>query len=211
MELLYPDIYHSANDHPFGDEVCTRAYLVTRSEGNLLFYSSASIEESFEFIHNQGGLSAQYLNHRDEASAHCDRVRERFGAPLSCHQLEAFAVSQQCQVTHTFEERQLLKSNLEVIPTPGHCPGSSCYLLTLNDRRYLFCGDTLYPDQGQWTVFVDDSRDGDKSEMISSLELLREVPVDVVLPGLFVGNTAFEAVSKERWSSIIDQCLRQLG
>ena len=37
IELL-PDIFHTASDRPFANEVETRAYLVTLAAGNLLFY-----------------------------------------------------------------------------------------------------------------------------------------------------------------------------
>ncbi|MEH6627368.1 MAG: MBL fold metallo-hydrolase [Motiliproteus sp.] len=210
MERLYPGIYHSEDDHPFDNEVCTRAYVVSLPEGNLLFYSSSNIEQNFAFIQDLGGLAGQYLNHRDEASAYCDRVRDRFGSPLHCHQLEEYEVSQHCQVATTFKNRQQLRSNLEAIPTPGHCPGSSCYLLTMDEKHYLFCGDTIYPDAGQWKTYLSGKRSS-KPDMIQSLELLRSLPVDVVLPGLYIGTTSFEAVSSERWNSIIDQCLCQLG
>ncbi len=210
MELLYPGIYHSEGEHPFDDAICTRAYVVTLPEGNLLFYSSSAIEDHFDFIADQGGLAGQYLNHRDEASIYCDRVRERFGSPLHCHQLEEYPIAQHCEVSNTFSQRERLRSNLEAIPTPGHCPGSSCYLLTVEEKNYLFCGDTIYPDEGQWKTYLAGERSS-KPDMIQSLELLRSLPVDVVLPGLYIGKTAFEAVSTERWNSIIDQCLCQLG
>lgn len=35
-------------------------------------------------------------------------------------------------------------NGIEVIPTPGHTPGSTCYLVPgVNGQSYLFTGDTI--------------------------------------------------------------------
>ena len=39
-------------------------------------------------------------------------------------------------------------NDVEVLPTPGHSPGSTCYVVTgVGGERYLFTGDTIFPDR----------------------------------------------------------------
>ena len=45
-----------------------------------------------------------------------------------------------------------IEPDLTVIPTPGHTTGGVCYLLTLNNIRYLFTGDLLYFDTDKWII-----------------------------------------------------------
>lgn len=116
-----------------------------RPESNLLFYSSSAIDKEFGFIAGNGGLLRQYVNHRDEASPFCDRVAERFQAPLSCHAEERVAIEKQCRVGGIFGRRTRLHPDLEAIPTPGHCPGSTCFLRDSPEGKVLFTGDILYP------------------------------------------------------------------
>lgn len=209
MRRVSDYLYQSAPDHPFQNEVKTSAYLLIRRGGNLLMYSSKSMEHEAERIRALGGIAHQYLNHRDEASKSCNWVGETFNAPLACHQKEAEAVAKVCTVHKTFDEETDLHPDLRAIPTPGHCPGSTCYLWQAPDRRYLFTGDTIYLTDGRWRVFV--SR-GTSAEMIASLELISELAFDVLVPGLFQGDVAQVPVTPaeiRRQTGEIIQRLRQ--
>jgi len=207
---LLPNIFYTNPDRPFSNEVETRAYLVNLAAGNILFYSSSHIEQEFDFIHSKGGLFKQYLNHRDEASEYCDLARMRFNAPLVCHELESDAVSQRCKVSETYSARHHILPVLEAIPTPGHCPGSTCYLLQHDGKHILFTGDTIYPDNGEWKVYLHGSRSSGK-DMLTSLELLGSLAVDVILPGLYIGALRWEEVPPSRWHSIINGCIKQVS
>lgn len=69
-------------------------------------------------------------------------------------------------------------SELKVLATPGHTPGSIC--LWDKSNGYLFTGDTLFAHGVGRTDFVL----GDPLAMRSSMQLLGELPdVTVVLPG----------------------------
>lgn len=208
IELL-PDIFHTDSDRPFANEVETRAYLVTLATGNILFYSSSLIGREFDFIQSKGGILKQYLNHRDEASEYCDVVRRRFNAPLICHELERDAVSEHCEVSATFSERHHILPVLEAIPTPGHCPGSTCYLLQYGGKHILFSGDTIYPDNGVWKTYLHGSSSNVK-DMLSSLDLLGNLAVDTIFPGLYIGAVSWEEVSTSRWHSLLNECTRYI-
>jgi glyoxylase-like metal-dependent hydrolase (beta-lactamase superfamily II) len=68
--------------------------------------------------------------------------------------LKESAIAAICQVGGTFEQRKFHFPDFEVIPTPGHTEGSTCFLWDDRQRRYLFTGDTIYLKDGEWVVAV---------------------------------------------------------
>ena len=85
------------------------------------------------------------------------------------------------------EDLRLGNKTFHVIHTPGHTPGSSCFLLQLSGKNLLFSGDTLFYDGRlgwQGNPFADNSR-----YAASLLRLARFtqddkwVRWDVLLPG----------------------------
>lgn len=207
MEMVADGLFRSIIEKPFNNAVTTAAYFLVRPEGNILFYSSAFIEQHFDFMEKQGGVAHQLVNHRDEASGFCDLVAAKFQAPLQCHALEKDAILSKCSIGKTFESRHHLFPDLEAIPTPGHCPGSTCFLYE-GKTNILFTGDTFYPAKGTWSVAV---ADGKQEQMIESLTLLRDLKVDMVLPSLFIGDIGYQSfASAEEFYEVIDQCISRL-
>jgi len=208
MDEVVDDLYRTRSERPFGNVVQTVAWLLLRDEGNLLFYSSGFIEEYLGFIEARGGVAWQLVNHRDEATSSCDVVEERFEAPLVCHVLEREAISEKCRVGRVILEHQRTFEGLQVIHTPGHCPGSTCFLLPRPNGNVLFTGDTLYPTNGRWGVAIGD---GHQQEMISSLETLAALDVSVVIPSLFIGD-ADHGRFHERgsYTEMIQSCIERL-
>jgi glyoxylase-like metal-dependent hydrolase (beta-lactamase superfamily II) len=123
-----------------------------------------------------GGISRHYLNHRHEAMFASDAV----AAPLFVHEREAEHVAPAHNVRGTFSRRHLLDDDFEVIPTPGHTSGATAYLWDSGRRRYLFTGDSIMLDDGEWIAAVLES--SDRAAYVESLELLREVEFDVLVP-----------------------------
>ncbi len=163
----------------------THAYVLRRPQGNAVLYSSSTLPSEADWLREAGGVDHQFLNHRDEAGPACDWVFDTFGAPLHCHELERDAIGKQCTVHGTFREEGYVLPDLLAIPTPGHCPGSTCYLWHGPDDDYLFTGDTVYLNEGRWEVYV--SR-GTTDEMIASLNRIAKLRFGFLLPGLFIGD-----------------------
>ena len=207
MKRITQQLYQSRIDHPFGDQVQTVAYLLVREEGNLLFYSSRFMEEEFDFIEGLGGISHQILNHRDEASPFCDVVFDQYGAPLICHQKEEKAVSEKCRVGKTITEGAVFH-DLEAIHTPGHAPGSTCFLWKREEGNILFTGDTFYPRNGVWSVAI---QEGKQDEMIRSLEKLKDLEVSGLIPGLFIGEESFGFFKNQKeYRDTLSLCIERL-
>jgi glyoxylase-like metal-dependent hydrolase (beta-lactamase superfamily II) len=208
MKQLYPDLWQTQAEHPFGPGSATHAYLLTRSSGNLLFYSCGHAGEYPE-ISRLGGAVRQYLSHRDEAGPALRRIKESLGSLLCCHALEAEAVRKFCPVDLTFEHRECHLGDIEVIPTPGHTDGSTCFLCTSRDGklRYLFTGDTLFPDGDSWGTYVSPSH---RRTLAESLESLRALEPDVVLSSASSGRP-FQEMGPGEWQAIVDRAINSLS
>jgi hypothetical protein len=176
----------------FGPALEIRAFLLERAEGNLLLYRSAALKRQAEVIDDLGGISRQYLNHWHEAAPTCDWVAETFGAPLLCHADDEAKVSEACNVSETFAERHIVGDDFEVIPTPGHTPGATIFRWETGEHRCLFTGDTLFFPSGEWVAAVLES--SDRERYIESLELIRGLDFDVVVPSITGAGRPYHAV-----------------
>jgi len=77
---------------------------------------------------------------------------------------------------HGGDKIQLGKTEIEVLHTPGHTPGSACYQI----RDHLITGDTLFV----WGCGRCDLAGGDPEIMYDSLKKLADMPDEtVILPG----------------------------
>jgi hypothetical protein len=161
---------------PFAPATHIRAFALERAGGNVLVYSTDTLAASVPAFDALGGISRHYLNHRHEAMFASDGVV----APLFVHEREAEHVAPAYNVRGTFSRRHLLDDDFEVIPTPGHTSGATAYLWDSGRRRYLFTGDSIMLDDGDWIAAVLES--SDRAAYLESLELLRDVEFDVLVP-----------------------------
>ena len=207
LTKIRDDLFQTRMDSP-SPGLTTHAYLWRGPAGNVLFYNPAG-EAEFDEIEKLGGVSAQYLSHLDEAGPSLTRIAERFGRQLHAPAAELEAIAKHGRVDVVLDAVRHVDSNeVEVLPTPGHSPGSTCYLVTgAGGERYLFTGDTIFPTAvDTWSTFVVPGR-GDPAAMRDSIKLLGSVEPDVVISSAFGGETAIETVDAARWAKIIDQAL----
>jgi len=107
-----------------------------------------------------------------------DSVKEALGAPVMCHPAEQIMPGSKIDIPLADgDEIQLGGSVVKVIHTPGHTPGSVCFLA----GRFLIAGDVLFPGGPGHT----DTPEEFKQSLVSIEEkLLAPLGDDVmVLPG----------------------------
>jgi glyoxylase-like metal-dependent hydrolase (beta-lactamase superfamily II) len=211
MDSVIPGLYASAPEPlGFGPSLGIRAFLLVREQGNLLIYRSATLEQDAEAVNDLGGISRQYLNHWHEASPACDWVASTFDAPLHVHENDAPSVSDICHVEETFSERHRLDDDFEVIPIPGHTSGATAFLWDTEQHRTLFTGDTIFFVRGRWRAAVLDGV-SDRERYIESLELIRTLDFDFVVPGIApAGESYYEFVEKAEAERHIDKILERV-
>ena len=214
MHTVVPGLHASAPEAlGFGRKPMEiRAYLLERAAGNLLVYRSAALPDDRARVDDLGGVARQYLNHSHEASPACDRVSELFGAPVHVHADDAAETARSCTVGGTFSDRHRVDDDFEVIPAPGHTPGATAFLWDSPGHRVLFTGDTIFVRDGEWIAAVLDGV-SDRERYLQSLELLRGLEFDVLVPGVAVVGQPAQALvdpaeGRSRIGAIIDRLSR---
>ena len=205
MKRLYPDLWQTAEEKQFG-VLTVHAYLLDRPGGNVLFYNPRSTGD-FDEIAALGGIAHHCLSHCHEVDESLADVAGRFDSKLCCHALvEPYlpeAIS--AEVLFRSPPREFLGGDMEVIHTPGHTNNSVCYRYhSPHGKTYLFTGDAIYLDGGEWKTIVVADDGGDEAELAGSLKALGELEVDVVICSVSVGEMRIVEVTPPEWRSIID-------
>jgi glyoxylase-like metal-dependent hydrolase (beta-lactamase superfamily II) len=182
---------------PFAPALHIRAFTLERRHGDVLVYSTSGVEADT--------VTRQYLNHGHEAMFLSDAV----GAPLFVHEADRTAVPR--RVRGTFSRRHTLDDDFEVIPIPGHTPGATAYLWDNGAQRLLFTGDSVYLRDGEWVGAVLGS--SDRAAYLQSLELIRELEFDVLVPwAASAGQPEYaitdRADTRRRIDAIVDRVQR---
>ena len=154
MRQIRPDLWQTRTDTPFPG-LTTHAYLWTGPERNVLFYCPAT-DADFDTIEKLGGVDDQYLSHQDEAGPMLARIADRFGSRLHAPAAELARIGRHAHIDVPLADRHVDSNGVEVVPTPGHSPGSTCYLVPgAQGETYLFTGDTTFVgDDGTWTTYL---------------------------------------------------------
>lgn len=190
MDTQVPGLHASTPQPlPFAPSLDIRAFLLRRERGNLLVYSTTTLDSDASAIEALGGVSRRYLNHRHEAMFLSDRIT----APLFVHESERESVAKTGDVRATFSRRHMLDDDFEVIPTPGHTSGATAFLWDSGRHRFLFTGDTIELNDGEWAAAVLGS--SDRAAYVESLELLRGLEFDVLVPWAATRGQPYHAVT----------------
>jgi glyoxylase-like metal-dependent hydrolase (beta-lactamase superfamily II) len=203
-----PSLYASPpHPLPFAPELDIRAFVLPRAAGNLLVYSAPAITVDPDGIQELGGVVRHYLNHWHEAMFLSDDV----AAPVHVHEADRDEVAERTTVAATFAARETIGHDFEVIPIPGHTPGATAFLWDSGERRHLFTGDSIYLHEGEWIAAVLES--SDRAAYLRSLELLREVEFDVLVPWAATSGephftTTSRADARRRIDAIIERLRR---
>lgn len=209
MRQIQPDLWETEAERPFPGLI-THAYLLTRDDGNVLFYNTSHAGE-IEAMAAHGGVPHQFLSHQDELGPSLKKIRARFDTRLGGHRREAEAFAKFVAPDILFDGREVLLGNVEVIPTPGHTSGSTCFLVESPEgKRYLFTGDTLFlGDDGGWRAGYLEGM-SEREPLAESLELLRGLAPDVVISSAAPTGTGFEVMAPEDWPAKVDAALDRL-
>jgi Metallo-beta-lactamase superfamily len=212
VDPVIPSLFASTPDTlAFDRSLEIRSFLVQRDAGNILVYRGDAVEQDTGSVGLLGGVSRQYLNHRHEASLSSDWITSEYGAPLFVHRADADAVSRTAELGALFYGRHRLDADFEVIPTPGHTPGATAFLWDSGEHRSLFTGDTIFLREGEWVAAVLDF--SDRERYLESLELLRALDFDVLVPWAATAGGPYyalvdEAEAKRRITSILHRVRR---
>lgn len=189
---------------PFAPSLEVRAFVLERSQGNIVIYSTSGLATD-QALSEAGGATRHYLNHWHESMF----PPEHPVAPLFVHADDRDQV-ESIPVRASFQRRHYLGEDFEVIPIPGHTPGATAYLWDSGAARLLFTGDTIFLRGGEWRAAVLDS--SDREAYARSLELVRELDFDVLVPwAAGVGEDPYAFTDSGDRRRRIDALLRRVG
>jgi glyoxylase-like metal-dependent hydrolase (beta-lactamase superfamily II) len=211
MRPIRADLWEARVDSPYPG-LTTHAYLWTGGkEGNVLFYGTQT-DADFDAIEELGGVAHQYISHRDEAGPMLAAIKQRFGAQLHAPAVELLEIGQHAHVDVPVASRHVDANGIEVIPTPGHSPGSTCYLVPgVNGQSYLFTGDTIMLGaDGDWVAghIPPISEAGPLAE---SLRLLGTLRPDLVISSAFPSEAAVHVPGGAQWVDCVAQARSRLA
>jgi hypothetical protein len=174
---------------PYQHNVLLRSYLLERPQGNLLVYNSPGLSEAADAIRALGEPARLLVNHGHESMY----GQPALDAPVWVHTRDRAEIAASLDVAGTFEGRQMIDDDLEVIPTPGHTPGTTSFLWNNGTHRFLFTGDFIWIEDGQWKAVVLDPEL--RGEYLESLALVRDLDFDVLVPwGTTEGGPSIDLV-----------------
>ncbi|MCT7661658.1 MBL fold metallo-hydrolase [Mycobacterium deserti] len=207
MKQVLTDLWETRTDSPFPG-LTTHAYLWTAR--NALFYSPAT-DADFDELTQLGGVADQYLSHRDEAGPMLQRIADRFGARLHAPVAELVEIGAHAHIDVPLGSRHVDENGVEVLPGPGHTPGSTCYQVDGAEGTYLFTGDTLFlSDGGEWTAgFIPGMSDAEA--LTSTLQMLATLTPDVVISSAFQGPSAVHRIDPDGWSNLVEKAIYRLS
>ena len=209
MKHVLSDLWETQTYSPFPG-LTTHAYLWTPA--NVLFYSVGT-DGDFDELAGLGGVNHQYLSHRDEAGPMLKRIAERFGATLHAAAADLPDITQHAHVDVASSGHQTDANGIEIIPTPGHSPGSVCYVVEGADGRYLLTGDTVFRDtEGRWRAGYIEGfhQSGDAATIADSLRVIAGLAPDYVISSAFQGDSAVHRIENGRWPDDVAQAIAGL-
>ena len=175
---------------PFMAGVSVRSFLLERPEGNVIVYNSPGLGECGAQIDELGGATRLVLNHAHEGMYGEPGIE----VPVFVGAEDRDEAARSMTVSGTFSERQLIDSDLEVIPTPGHTAGATSYLWDNGQHRFLFTGDSLWLEDGEWAAVVLGT--SDRSAFLDSVAVVRSLDFDVLVPWVSLGEAYLDVVDR---------------
>ena len=154
------------------------SYFIQHPDGNWLIDSPRYMKHLVDAIERMGGLRYVFLTHEDDV-ADAAQYATRFGARRIIHRADADAMPDAEWIVEGLETVRLAPQ-FELIPVPGHTPGSSALLY---DRRFLLSGDHLWWDPDTRSLEAPRRLVWRSRAMVQSIEKLLNYRFEWVLPG----------------------------
>ena len=191
---------------PFLANAQVRSFILERPQGNVIVYNSPGLSEAADEIRALGDVTRLMLNHGHEAMYGPPQL----DVPVFVHERDRAETASSLRVSGTFTRRQMIDDDLEVIPIPGHTSGTTCYLWDSGTHQFLFTGDSLWVEHGEWKAVVLGS--SDRAASLDSLRLISELDFDVLVPwAAMTGEPAVHTVDREDARTRIDAVIARVA
>ena len=183
--LILPGVFAFT---PNRDTLGATSYLIVDKSGNILFDCPSWNEANQQFIQSQGGVKSLIISHRGGIGKNVLQMQQTLECAVIMQQEEAYLLPE-VEVT-SFADRFSINSDLELIWTPGHSPGSSC-LYFKQQGGILFTGRHLLPKSPTEIVPLRTAKTFHWRRQLKSIAALRDrfdsTSLRYILPGANTG------------------------
>lgn len=159
---------------PFLAGVVVRSFVLKREQGNIIVYNSPGVTAAAHEILKLGRPDRLLITHWHEAMFGPPNL----GVPIFVH--ESDRALTKLPITGSFSNRQRIDDDLEVVPTPGHTPGTTMFLWDNGEHRLLFSGDSIWVQGGDWKAVL--LEENGREAYIDSLSQLMDLHFDILVP-----------------------------
>jgi len=159
---------------PFLNGVVVRSFVLERESGNTIIYHSPGITAAAREIMELGQPDRLLVNHWHEAMYEAPAL----DVPIFVHERDRGQTN--LPIADSFSTREQIADDLEVIPTPGHTPGTTAFLWDNGEHRLLFPGDSIWVQNGEWKAVL--LGESDREAYLDSLTRLMDVDFDFLVP-----------------------------
>ena len=166
--------YHSSKSYG------AASYFIRHPGGNLLIDSPRFTTPLIRRLEALGGVRWLFLTHADDVADH-ERFQRHFGCQRILHQADISAETQAVEIQPAGEDVVVLDETVQLIPVPGHTPGSMCLLY---QETFLFSGDHLWWNPVRHCLSASRTYCWyDWTQQIASVERLLDYRFEWLLPG----------------------------
>lgn len=199
---------------PNRDTLGATSYFIVEKSGNILLDCPAWTEANQEFIQSHGGVTSLVISHRGGISQNILLMQETLKCQVIVQEQEAYLLPE-VEVT-SFADNLALSSQLKLIWTPGHSPGSSC-MYWQQQGGILFTGRHLLPKSQTEIVPLRTPKTFHWWRQLNSIAKLREGfnsdTLKYILPGANTGylrGTGYVANAYEQLQGLDLTALRTM-
>ena len=186
------------------------SYLILEKDGNILVDCPAANKENEDFLGSHGGVRWLFVTHRG-AIGETAQIQSNFNCEVIIQEQEAYLLPS-VNLT-TFSQELTLNSQVKLIWTPGHSPGSSC-LYYKDFGGVLFSGRHLLPNPQGKVVPLRNSKTFHWLRQIKSVQALQtnftSSTLQYILPGANTGYLRGERVIDCAYSKLASLDLSSL-
>ncbi len=206
--LILPRIFAFA---PNRDSLGGTAYFIVQETGNILIDCPVWDDRNRQWLEDNGGVRWLIFTHRGGMGKQVKPMQEALSCEVIVQEQEAYLLPETKVIS--FTETLSLTSEIELIWTPGHSPGSSCVYYN-QQGGILFTGRHLLPKSAVEIVPLRTAKTFHWWRQIKSIAKLRDrfsaTNLQYILPGANTGYLRGQGYIDDAYSKLQSLDLEQL-
>jgi glyoxylase-like metal-dependent hydrolase (beta-lactamase superfamily II) len=192
---------------------------LARLRAILLTHAHGDHSLGARFLRSTTGAKV-YAGRDDSAVLRAGQPRQAFFSAFDMRESEPHSTEIDVELKGG-EDITIGDARFQVIATPGHTPGSTCYFLERGSTRILFSGDVIMtvakdasPDikeLGTYTAYLAPVYRGDAESFLATIRELKKLSVpDLILPGHPQADSPHFRMPQAHWDAMLDKGARDM-